>query len=126
MPTMSFTRSVTMNLVRVFLVASTVSVLGVILAGVLFLAALFSHRREFATAAVIALIASLVGNATIAGWRAYVLFTSGSWTTLDGRRASREEQPTKFATWLTLHGLFAAVWSAAAGFLTWTMLARNL
>jgi hypothetical protein len=112
-----------MNLVRVYLAASTVSLLGLILAGALFLGALFSQRHELATAGEIALIASISGNAMLCGWRSYVLFKSGSWTTLDGRRTSREEQPTKFATWLTLHLVFAAVWSAAASFLAWTMLA---
>lgn len=112
-----------MSLVRVSLVAIMVFVLGGFLAGILFLVALFSQRHAFAIAAEIALIGSLLGNSVIWGLRTYVLFNSGSWTTLIGNPASREEQPAKFAAWLALYGLATAAPGIAAGFLTWTMLA---
>jgi hypothetical protein len=121
-PPMTLTRSATMTLTRVFLAASIVGVLGAILAGAFFLVALFSHRGEFATAALIALIASQLCMATTYGVRTYLLFSSGRWTALSGGRTSREEQPRKFVTWLILTGAVTVVWIAAAGFLTWTAL----
>jgi hypothetical protein len=118
---MKFTRSATTTAVRVYLLAAIGSVLGLILAVALFLVALFSHHNGFFTAAEVALIASMLSTATTATWRAYTFSHSKRWTLLDGRAATRDKQPWRFAIWLTLHGVLAAVWWSAAVFLIWSL-----
>ncbi len=119
MATMSFARSATFKVPRLPAVARLVSGLGTVGAGVLFLSALFLQSHPLGIAAIVALALSLVGIAVTQGWAAYVLFSTGGWVTLGGRRTSRSEQPARFVTWVTLHGLFAATYGAAAGFLIW-------
>jgi hypothetical protein len=100
--------------------------LGLLLAGALFLGALFSHRHVLVTAALIALITSLLANAATEGWRAYALFSTGRWTKLNGSPASRNDQPSHFWAWLSLHAVVAAVWCSVAGYLTWSVFASKL
>ncbi|HEY2660000.1 MAG TPA: hypothetical protein VGI79_09785 [Caulobacteraceae bacterium] len=116
---MSFTRSATLNFLRIRVVAGLVSGLGGLFAGMLFLSALFLHSHVLGIAALVALAFGLLGIAVTQGWRAYLLFNPGSWTTLGGRPTSRSEQPARFVTWVTLHGLLAATYSTAAGYMIW-------
>jgi hypothetical protein len=114
------------SLIRVRLIASAISVFGALLAGVLFLAALFSRSHVLGTAALVALITSLFANAVIGAWRTYVLARTGRWTTFYGRPTSRSDQPARYWTWLALHALIAVVWCTPAAFLTWSLLTSNL
>lgn len=116
---MTFTRSATSSFLRIRVAAGLASGLGFLFAVVLFLTALFSHNRLFGTAALVALAASQVGLAVTWGSRTYLLFETGSWTTLGGRSTSRSEAPGRFVIWVTLHGLFVAIYSALAAFVLW-------
>jgi hypothetical protein len=117
---MSFTRSAALNFLRVGVVAGLVSGFGALVAGMLFLAGLFLRSHALFIAALVALAVGLFGLAVMQGWRAYLLFNMGSWRTLGGRPTSRNEQPARFVTWVTLHGLLAATYGTAAGFMIWT------
>ena len=115
---------VTLHRVRV--IAGAVAVLGVLLALALGLGAVFFHQQAFVTAALTALVAAMLANATSEVWRAYVFFNSGSWTSLDGRQVSRAQQPLKFRLWLTLHLAFAAIWTIGAACLIWSVRSLGL
>jgi hypothetical protein len=119
MAAMSFTRSAASSFLRMRAVAGLASGLGVLLAGVLFLSALFSHSRVLGMAALVALAVSLLSVAVIEGWRAHRLLETERWMTFGGRPTSRSEQPAKFVTWVTLHGLLATAYGAAAAFMIW-------
>jgi len=116
---MSFTRPATLNFLRIGVAAGFMSGLGALIAGTLFLAALFLRSHVLVIAALVALAFGLLGLAVMQGWRAYLLFNTGSWRTLGGRLTSRSEQPARFVTWVSLHGLLAATYSTAAGFMIW-------
>jgi hypothetical protein len=116
---MSITRSAASRLLRIRVAAGLASGAGALLAGVLFLGALFSHSRVVGMAALVALAVSLLSIGVIEAWRAHSLFETGRWTTLGGRPTSRSEQPTRFVTWVTLHGLLATTYSAAAALMIW-------
>jgi hypothetical protein len=119
MAAMSLSRSPTSSLLRIRVAAALASGLGVPFAGILFLSALFSHSHLLGTAALVALALSLLGFAVIQGWQAYLLFETGSWTTLGGQPTSRTEQPARFVTWVALHGLFATTHCVVATFIVW-------
>jgi hypothetical protein len=106
---------------RVWLAAVGVGLLGGLLAGVLFLAGLFSQRPMLFTAALIALIASLLGFAAVGACRAWLLSHLGVWTGLNGKRFSRAERPGWFKALLATHIIIAAVWAGVASFLTWVL-----
>jgi hypothetical protein len=108
------------TLLRIRLIAGGVAVFGVLLAVMLGLGAVFWHKQSLVTAALFALIASMLANAAAEGWRAYVLCRSGTWTSLDGKQVARAQQPSKFRTWVMLHLVFAAIWTSGAGVLVWS------
>ena len=116
---MSVKQSATTRLLRIYVIAGFASSLGVLVAVMLFLSALFSHSHVLGATALVALAISLQSIASIQGLSAYFLFKTGTWTTLAGRPASRSKQPTRFAIWVALHSLFAAIYSAAAAVMIW-------
>ena len=116
---MSLTRTAESNCLRIRVVAGLMSGLGAVLAAILCLSATFLHSGVLGTAALGALASALLGMAVTEGSRAFLLFHSGKWMTIGGRSASRSEKPARFATWVTLHGLFALTYSAGAGFMIW-------
>ncbi len=116
---MTFTRSPTLRFLRIRVVSGLASGVGALSAGALFLAALFLHSHAVGIAALVALAVSLLALAVTEAGRAFLLFDTGRWTTLGGRPTSRVEQPARFATWVTLHGLFATIYGVAAGFMIW-------
>jgi hypothetical protein len=105
------------TLLRIRLIAGNVAALAVLLSLALGLGAVVLHLQALFTIALVALAASMLANAFLEGWRAYVLFNSGSWSSLDGRPVSRAQQPSKFKLWVTLHLVFAGIWCAGTGFL---------
>jgi hypothetical protein len=98
-----------------------VSLLALVGTGVLALAAIFSHQAVLGTAALIALITCGAANSVIEGWRAHFLWQSGAWAGLHGERRSRDQQPARFAMYLALHTLLAAIWMGVSGYLAWTL-----
>lgn len=125
MAAMSFTRSPTLVFLRIRVVAGLASGVGALAAGTLFLGAVFLHSRAVGIAALVALAISLLALAVTEGWRAFLLFDTGRWTTLGGRPTSRSEHPAMFATWVTVHGLFAAINSGAAGYMIWIAISSS-
>jgi hypothetical protein len=119
MAAMSRTRSARSSVLLIGAVAGIASGLGALLAGMLFLSALFSQSHVLGRAALVALAIGLLGSAVARGSQAYLLSETGSWTTLGGRPASRSEQPAWFVTWVTLHGLLATTYGVAAAFMVW-------
>ncbi|HEX3919169.1 MAG TPA: hypothetical protein VHW60_17670 [Caulobacteraceae bacterium] len=117
---MSFTRSATLSVLRVRVVAGLSIGLGGMLAGVLLLTALFSHIHLFRRAGLVALAISLVGSAVVQGCGAYGLLETKSWTKLGGQLASRREQPAWFAAWVTIHGFLALTSGTGAALLIGT------
>jgi hypothetical protein len=111
-------------LFKVLLVARTMAVVGALLTGILFLAALFSHQAVLASAALLALIAGMLGNTVIGVWGAWALWHSGAWMGLDGKRHTRVERPGAFRTLLVGHLFIAVVWGVATSYLTWTLCLR--
>jgi len=110
-------------LLRVTQTAIAVGLLGVLCAGLFFWAALFSQRRPFFYAALVALIISLLGRAVTEAFGAWSLSRSGAWAGLDGKRHSRAEQPGGFKARLAIQVLVVAVFAGAACYLTWTLYA---
>ena len=110
---------------RLRLAASALVVLGGVLAGILFLAALFSSQTILARAAMVALSISLLGCAAFQAWGAWALWRSGYWRGLNGERISRDQQPRRFKVWLTTHILLSFVYLAPAAFLTWAALSSR-
>jgi hypothetical protein len=106
---------------RVRLIAAAVSVLAFVGALVLGLAGILSHQAVLGTAALIAVIVGGAANAVIEVWRAHFLWRSGAWASMNGERRTRDQQPARFAIYLTLHTLFAAIWGGVCGFLAWTL-----
>jgi hypothetical protein len=94
-------------------------VFGGLLAGILFLAALFSRQAILARAALMALSISVLGQAVSQAWRAWWLWRSGSWVGLSGERISRDQQPGRFKVWLTTHALLTVIYMTACAYLTW-------
>jgi hypothetical protein len=108
-------------ILRVGLVAAAVSLLGFLVAGILFLAALFSHQAVLFTAAFIALICSLAGTAVTKVWHAWSLCHAGAWTGLNGKLMTRADQPARFNWLLAINLVSAAGYGAVAGYLTSTL-----
>lgn len=104
-------------------IVSLVSLLSFAMSVVLFVAPTFSHKALLFTAALIALNTNMLASALIEGWRAWLLWHTSAWTGFDGKPRSRAERPWWFATWLTVHVVFAGVYGCAAGFLTWALFA---
>lgn len=94
------------------------------LAGLLFLAAIFSHQALVLSAALFALIASMLASTVIEIWRAWALWHLGAWMGLDGRRHTRAERPGWFRIWLIGHLFVAAALGVAAGYLTQALYLR--
>ena len=111
---------------RIRRTAGVVSWLGVLFASILFLAALFSRMHVLGTAALLALIASVLAIAVVEAWQAYALFDLGRWTTLGKKQASRAEQPGWFWAHVSMHLGLAAICGGAAGYLTWALIAYQL
>jgi hypothetical protein len=116
---MKSTRVATSRFLRIGMVAAVAVVLGGLLSGLLFLVALFLHNALIGRAAIVALASSSLGIGVTRGIQAYRLADGGRWAALDGQLTSRSEHPKRFATWLTLLSLFAAIHSAVAAFLIW-------
>jgi hypothetical protein len=112
-------------LVRLQMAASASVVLGGVLAGILFLAALFSRQPILGRAAVVALSVSIFGLALAQAWRVWWLRRSGSWRGLSGERISRDQQPRQFRVWLTTHLLLVAIHLAWAALLMWIAFASR-
>ena len=110
---------------RLRLAASALLVLGGVLAGILFLAALFSSQTNLARAAMVALSMSLLGGAASQALGAWALWRSGYWRGLNGERISRDQQPGRFRVWLTMHILLSFVHLAPAACLTWIAFASR-
>jgi hypothetical protein len=98
-----------------------VSVLAFVGALVLGLAGILSHHAVLGTAALIAFIVMGAANSVIEVWRAHFLWRCGAWAGMNGERRTRDQQPARFAMYLTLHALFAAIWMGVSGFLAWTL-----
>ena len=113
-----------MPLLRVRLIAGSVSILALAGTGVLALAAIFSHQAVLATAAHATVVICVFANGVIEAWRSYFLWYSGAWGGLGGQRLTREQQPTRFLILLALHLLLAVIWMSAAGYLAWALLQR--
>lgn len=109
---------------RVRRFAGAVSVLALVCAGVLALAAAFSHQAILGTVALGALVIGGFANGVIEMWRGYFLLRTGAWTGLGGQRLTRQQQPARFAIWIALHMLFAVVWIGVSGYLTGTLVQR--
>jgi hypothetical protein len=116
---MTFTPSAASSFLRIRVIAGLGSGMAALFAGVFFVSALFSHWHVLVIAALVALAISLLSIAVTQGMAGYLLFKMGSWTTLGGRPTSRSEQPARFPTWITFHGLLAAVNCAAAAVMIW-------
>jgi hypothetical protein len=112
----------TITFARVFVVAVALEVLGLSLAGVLFLAALFSRQGMIGKAAAVALVICFVGAAITEACLTWARWRSGAWIGLDGMRRTRAERPGWFRTWVATHMLAAAGLACAAGFLSWSLL----
>ena len=110
---------VTPRVARIFFGVAVAGMALMVLAVALFLAGLFSRQPAFSLAAEIALIACMFCQATVPGFRAYLLFRSGRWTSLSGKLTSREEQPRRFAVLLSFSALLAAIWAATGGYIFW-------
>jgi len=106
---------------RVGRIAGAVSVLAFVGAVVLGLAGIFSHQAVLGTAALLAFIVMGAANSVIEVWRAHFLWQCGAWAGMNGERRTRDQQPARFAMYLTLHTLFAAIWMGVTGFLAWTL-----
>jgi uncharacterized membrane protein len=104
-------------LLRIRLIAGIVAVLGVLLAMPFGFGAALLHQQALVTAALVALIASMLANAIANGWRAFVLLSSETWTSLGGKLVSRSQQPSKYWLWLTVHLVLASLWTGGAGLL---------
>lgn len=112
---------VTPRVARIFFGVALAGVALMVLAVALFLAGLFSRQPAFSLAAEIALIACMFCQASVPGFRSYLLFRSGRWTSLNGKQTSREEQPWRFAALLSFNAAFAAITAAAGGYLFWSL-----
>lgn len=78
-------------------------------AGVLFLAAIMSHRPVLLSAALLFLIAGTLSRTVVEALRGWMLWNLGAWMGLDGRRHTRLERPGAFRAWLVAHFVVAAV-----------------
>jgi hypothetical protein len=110
--------------VRVLVALSVVFLLAGLTAMIAFVAGVISHRHGLVAAAFLALSVAMLSRAPIYVWRAHTLFTSGHWTRLDGKPASRADQPSMFKVRLSLEVLCAVAWGGGGLFLIRTVIER--
>ena len=98
-------------------VVGLASVAGFATAIVLFVAAAFTHSATVATMGLAALAISVLANAVVSAWRAWLLLHLGRWAGLDGSPHARAERPGTFRTLVAMHILMSAVLAVAGGYL---------
>ncbi|MGH6957055.1 MAG: hypothetical protein ACREEW_10385 [Caulobacteraceae bacterium] len=100
---------------RVRLIHLAVTLSGLVLVPVFFLAALFLHSRGLGGAGIFLLASYLASYAVVEAFRIRLTLHTGRWTGWKREPIWRHEKPVRYWTWTALHVVILAIyagWSA--------------